>query len=244
MIRSPAFRALTAIDVRGASRDSLLRWMVIVPIVLALVVRCALPAISDQLATRLDFDLLPYYPLIMGFLLLMTPQFVGLVLGFLLLDERDDGTALALRVTPRGPARLLVYRMLVPTAVSFVVTIAVFGVVGTLPFSLPAVLAGGFAASVFAPVYALLIATLAQNKVQGFAVAKVCGLLVVPPILAWFVDEPAQFLIGIVPTYWPVKAWWTLQAGDPAGFLYAAIGILALGLTLRWLAGRLERQAL
>ena len=75
-------RALGPIDVKSVARDSMLRWMIGTPIVLALVFRWGVPAFDGWLGERYDFDLTPYYPLLCSFLVLMIPNKVQ---GFALL---------------------------------------------------------------------------------------------------------------------------------------------------------------
>ena len=236
------FRALMTIDTRSVRRDSMLRWMVVVPVILALITRYALPAIDARLTERLDFDLAPYYPLVLSFLILMVPQFFGLVMGFLLLDQRDDQTLETLQVTPLSPGQLVAYRLAVPVALSVPMTVIVLALAGVLPFEWPAVAAGALGGALFAPCYALVLATFASNKVQGFALAKATGILVMPAIAAWFVPLPWQFLVGIVPTYWPLKAYWILQAGHPHGWIYVLIAVAYFGGLMLWLSRRFDRR--
>ena len=53
----------------------------------------------------------------MGFLPLMVAGMVGTVVGFLLLDQRDDQTMTALLVTPLSLGDYLRYRMTLPMLV-------------------------------------------------------------------------------------------------------------------------------
>ncbi len=86
-------------DIRLVRRDSLLRWMFAAPLVYAFALRWAVPPITQRLADSIDLVL--YYPLIVGFLLITCPPIMfGMVIAFLFLDERDDHTFDALRVTP------------------------------------------------------------------------------------------------------------------------------------------------
>jgi fluoroquinolone transport system permease protein len=50
----------------------------------------------------------------MGGYLLTAPGMVGMVIGFLLLDERDARTLTALRTTPLSMRRYLGYRVALP----------------------------------------------------------------------------------------------------------------------------------
>ena len=57
------------------------------------------------------FDIVPYFPLVMGGYLMTAPGMLGMVIGFLLLDERDARTLSALCVTPLSMRQYPAYRI-------------------------------------------------------------------------------------------------------------------------------------
>jgi fluoroquinolone transport system permease protein len=61
------------------------------------------------------FDLSVYYPLIMSFIAVAMPMIYGALIGFLVLDQRDDNTITALQVTPLTLVGYLGYRVALPT---------------------------------------------------------------------------------------------------------------------------------
>ena len=69
------------------------------------------PRFTEMLSARYDFDLAPYYPLVLtAFLLLTSIIIVGGLASFLVLDEVDAGTLTALRVTPVPLSTFFTYR--------------------------------------------------------------------------------------------------------------------------------------
>jgi fluoroquinolone transport system permease protein len=233
-----AYRALGPVDVRSVRRDSLLRWLVFLPLVIVIAVRIAVPVATSLLWERLGFDLRPYYDLIASFLYLIMPLLVGMVLGFLLLDQRDDHTLTALQVTPLSLNGYLAYRISLPLLISFGTTLIIIPLAGLGQTNLPAHVAAAVCSAPLAPIFALFNAAFAQNKVQGFAVMKASSVISIPPLVAYFVTSGWQWLFGIVPTYWPVKVYWLLQAGSPSGWLVLVLGLAYQGvlivLLLRW----------
>jgi fluoroquinolone transport system permease protein len=219
-------------------RDSLLRWFIFLPLLLVIVFRIAVPIATQLLWERLGFDLRPYYSLIRSFLYLILPLLVGMVLGFLLLDQRDDHTLTALQVTPLSLNGYLAYRISLPLLVALVATLFLVPLTGLGEVNLPAHLAAALCAAPLAPMFALFNAAFAQNKVQGFAVMKASSVICIPPFIAYFVHSGWQWLFGLMPTYWPVKAYWLLRAGDPLGWLALILGLvyqsLLIILLLRW----------
>ena len=100
------FAGLGPLDARTIGRDALLRWVLALPLLIILPMRLVLPAVLARIGAALGADLLPLYtPIASAALLLLTPVLYGMIIGFLLLDQRDDQTLVALQVTPLPAAR-------------------------------------------------------------------------------------------------------------------------------------------
>ena len=234
-------RALGPIDAKSVRRDPLLRWLIFYPVVVALLIRWGVPILRTYLMARFQFDLHPYYPLFMSFVLVMTPMLAGIVVGFLLLDQRDDQTLIALQVTPLTISGYFAYRITVPTLLSFCVTLAMFPLAGLLNLAPFPLVVASLGACLLAPIYALFLAAFAANKVQGFALSKAAGVLLVPPIVAYFIDSSWRILLGIDPLYWPAKVLWLVTANSSAAWTYLLIGISVQLVVLRLLMRRMNR---
>jgi fluoroquinolone transport system permease protein len=201
-----------------------LRWLVGYPALIALLVRWGLPVLADRVWVRFRLDLTSYDPLLLSWLLLMTPVLAGVVIGFLLLDERDDRTLTALQVTPLTLKGYLVYRVGMPMALSAVMSGVVLHLSGRLTLPLLPLLGAALGTAPLAPLCALFLGAFAANKVQGFALMKAAGVLVLPPLIAYFVRSPWQLAFGVVPLYWPAKAFWMFDAGEAPGLALPAGG--------------------
>ncbi|MBP8292231.1 MAG: hypothetical protein KAX65_05625, partial [Caldilineaceae bacterium] len=95
--------------------------------------------------------------------------------------------------------------------------------------------------ALMAPLTALALATLAQNKVQGLALMKAAGIVLFPPVVAYFVAQPWQWLLAILPTWWPAQVLWHLQAGDHDWGYFLAGSLIFFSALLWWLAHRFDR---
>ncbi len=227
--------ALARADSRLMWRDPLLGWVVWLPFALSLLLRLLIPGVGDALLVSQAFDLLPYHPLIMGGYLMTAPGIVGMVVGFLLLDERDARTLTALRVTPLPMYGYLAYRVALPLAVGTLTTLAGYPLVGIAPLPLASLVPIALVAGLWAPLLALVLATAAPNKVAGFAVMKVLNSVNLLPVASYFLPIPAQYIAGVLPPYWPMRALWSAAAGEPfAAFLAAGAvaGAVAIGLAV------------
>lgn len=239
MRTAAAFRSLGAIDARNVARDSMLRWIAVLTPAFGLLFRFAVPPMAATLERRLAFDLVPYYPLLMSFLPLVAAGMMGTVVGFLLLDQRDDQTLTALLVTPLSLGDYLRYRLsgvLVISALLGAVAVPLAGLTATTPLQ---VAVCAVVAAPLGPIYALFLGAFAANKVQGFALVKGVGVVFVPCVAAYFVTGPWQNAIGLVPHYWPLKVFWLFDRGavGPA-LVHALAGLAWQGLLLTLLVRR------
>ena len=233
-------RGLGLIDLRSIQRDSLLRWMLAFPVLIGLVIRWGLPPAAAWLESRFEIAVEPYLLLLGSLIVMATPMIYGSVIGFLLLDQRDDRTLSALQVTPLSSQGYFAYRIGLPMLLSLPMTVLALRLSGLPPIGLGRELVTAAIAAPLAPAFALFLGSFAGNKVQGFALMKAAGVINWPPLLAWFVDPPWQWAFGLCPTYWPAKVYWDLAAGS-ASWLPLLFGTLYLAALNLWLLRRFER---
>ncbi len=241
-------RSLGANDWRNVRRDALLRWMVVIPLFTAFLVRVFLPVIQHKLTDELKIldpqhvhDL--HLIIMTGFFLLLNPLLVGFVIGMLLLDERDEGTLLALRVSPLSLSNYLLYKLTMPMLLATVMTLICFPLAGfDLPFR-PVYVLIALAASLIAPLMALFMAAFSANKVQGFALMKGANVFLVPPVAAYFFNAWWELFFGLSPVYWIIESFWRAEKDDSTMWLFLLVAIVyQLGL-IWFLLRRFRRMA-
>lgn len=217
--------------------------LVFAPVIWTVGIAVLTPRLTALLSERYDFDLVPYYPLILtGLALLTSIVIVGSLASFLVLDELDAGTLTALRVTPLPQTTFFAYRAgtVVVITAAFVVTTMAFS--GLLEYRMiPALIPIGLLAGIAAVVTMLLIVAVANNKIQGLAMVRVLGILIAGlPCLPWFIDNAWNVAFGVLPPYWAAKAFWIADAGGTWWpYLVGGVvvnGLLSVPLTRRVLA--------
>jgi fluoroquinolone transport system permease protein len=225
--------ALARIDFANVRRDSLLLGAAVGPLLMALFYRYGVPPLADALARGAGFDLAPYFGLLMSFFLMMPPALVGMIVGFLLLDERDDRTLAALLVTPMPLSTYLGYRVTAPLVAGILATLVCYPIAGLAPIALLDLAVIASLASLTGPITALFLVSFAENKVAGFALVKILNLVNILPIAAYFLELPWQLVGGIVPGFWPMKMLWLATAGE--GYLGYALAGLVVNVVVLWL---------
>jgi fluoroquinolone transport system permease protein len=223
---------LAPIDLKNMRRDPMLIWLPIIPLAPVLIIRFGLPTLNSWLLAEFQFDLAPYTLLIVSFLTMLVPSFAGMVAGFILIDERDEHTLNALLVTPLPLPVYMFYRIAMPTFMGFVMSLVILPLSGLLALPWLPLLAVVFLAALIAPIIALALAAFAENKVVGFALLKTANALLVLPAVAYFLPEPWQWLLGVFPTFWPMKAYWLAAAASPFFWPAVSLGMVVNGLMI------------
>ena len=235
-----ALRTLIATDARLLWRDPLLIWMTAVPLGMALLIKVVVRGVAQLFPAAVP--VLPtYHALIMSGYLMTAPGMIGFVIGFLLLDERDAGTIRALRVTPLPFWQYLMYRLLGPLAAGTAATIIGYPLAQLAPMPLLTLLPIAAVASIAAPMLAFALATMSPNKVAGLAAVKILNAINLLPIAAFFLPLPIQYVAGILPTYWPMRALWSAARGDDV-MMPLAMGVVAGITAVLVIARQFERR--
>ena len=213
-------------DLKLIYRDPMLRIIVIILLMLSFIFRIAVPAMGPFLAPwglTLEF-LNPF--LVSYMFILMIPIGVGALIGFILLEEKDNRTIKALAVTPMSLNKYFIYRMVMPLILGTSLVVLSVYISWLVSIEFFTLLFIAVVAALGAPLWTLIASTFAKNKIQGFTVLKMGGFLFIIPVIAYFLPSLGlnlgygELFFGISPTYWPVKAFWVATTSDPLGFPY------------------------
>ena len=194
--------------------------------------------------TRYGLDLTDHLPLVWAFVLVVhTPTMFGAVTGLLFLEDRDAGLLPAITITRSSLPVLLGYRLAATALVTGAMVAIALPLAGAHhPLGVPGAIATAVAAAAVSTVPAMLLATLARDRVQGMALMKAIGLPLYLPLAWWFIDHPTGWLLAAVPTAWTVRTFWA----DTTGTLLASTSVaIAMSIALTTaLARQLRRSAI
>ena len=243
MIRAAQLLLLSGrIDWRSLRGDSFLLLLISAPFIYALLIRLALPHADVPLREAFGISAAELGPLLGAGLVMLAPSCTGVVVGFLLLDERDLNVMAAIRVTPCPPSVYLMRRLFWPSFVGTSVGLMAHAVSGLAAPPFFALLAISLVASLAAPAMALMLGALAENKVQGLALLKVFNVIALLPVFAYFLEGSWRYVAVVLPTAWPILGYWHALEGKTWA-LDAVGGVVFMGLAIVGLYRLFERKA-
>lgn len=224
------WHAWLSLDRRQLLRDPILLMAGILPLSFMLVIAKGLP----WLEYVTPFAITPHLPYLFSIFLLMTPITVGMMLGLMMLEERDEALVTYFAVTPLGRGRYIAFRMGLPLWMAFV-----FSTLLVIVFPVPAlhrweVFLLIITSALETPLMSLAMLAFASNRLEGLAVAKMLNFVLLPPIVLYFFATKWRLLGLMAPTYWISEAVLAL-AEDSVKFWGYWLGGMAYHLLFIWL---------
>jgi hypothetical protein len=197
-----------------------------------LALRLGVPPLAGRVERTHGVDATAYLPVLaLLAIVLHVPVIAGMVGALVVLDDHDDRALAAIRVSPLGVGRYLVYRL---------VQVTVFAVVG-LAVAAPLsgqVPAAAWAACVLAvllaPAFTLAVLAVAGSRAQGIAAVKALGVVYYAPLAVWWLPGVASWPFALLPGFWVVRAW----DGPQPGLLVGGVACAAAWLVVLHRAAR------
>ncbi len=221
---------------RQVSRDGMLLAACMGPLLAACVFRFLIPAAENLLCAHFQVTqfISPYYLLIDLMLALLTPYLFCFASAMVLLTEYDEHMAGYLAVTPIGKGGYLLSRLLVPAAAAFVVSVALLMAFSLTDWTLPMAAAVCLLTGLACVDVALLLFAFSRNRVEGMALAKMAGLMLLGLPAPFVFPKDVQYLFAPLPSFWAAKFALTQNA------LFLTAGLVV---SLLWLYALQKKMA-
>lgn len=215
---------LISSDLIQIFRDKTLTVFLFAPLILIVFVRIFVPYITEQYPIIQE-----YHPMIMMFAGIQTAIMFGFIISFIILDEKDENVLQVIRVLPISPFYFILYRLLFATTFS---TLGAFLMINLSGIAYPGLL-NSFLLSIqyglTAPFITLIIATFAKNKVEGMAFFKGVDLILLLPMLSFFVVGNIKYIFSLIPAYWTYNLFnASISNGDTIFFFIIGLTIYSI----------------
>lgn len=220
-------------------RDMMLAAACVAPLLIGLAFRFAIPFLENVITEKISAEgmLTPFYTVFDLFLVSITPVFYCFIAAMVILEERDDCIMSALYVSPLGRGGYIFSRVGIPGIISFCVAEGMIFVFSLTEIPLFEQILLALCGTLQGIVVAILVVTLSSNKLEGMAVTKISGLLIMVGIVPWFVPENLQYVFWIFPSFWMGQAMWSREVL----FIVPSLILSVIWISLLLLKGRTNR---
>jgi fluoroquinolone transport system permease protein len=214
-------------DLKQIMRDPIMAILMVGPLFLIIALKLMVLFLIPIIRTSIGFDVSPYLDYVFVFVVMMCGAMMGIVTGFMMIDDRDGKIAELMSVTPLGRSGYLFNRLLFAATLSVLYSILSYYVLNVVELPLITMLFVSLLSSNYAIIIGLLIFTFADDKVKGLTFAKAINSL----SLFAFTDLLALKWLTVLSWFFP-PYWITKVVQSPHSFL---IYVLALLVNFGWL---------
>ncbi len=193
---------LFGIGLRQIARDGMLLVLLPSPLLVGITFKFAIPFADGILPDKLSFSLLPWYGLVDGMLICLTPMFTAMVSAFLMLEERDDGISAFYQITPAGGYSYLAARICIPSIWAFATTVIVVWWLNISGLPTAVIWTCSLISTLEGIALFMMLVSTAGNRVEGLALSKLMGVSLLGLPLVWFAPAPHSYFLAFMPSFW------------------------------------------
>ncbi|HBL49883.1 MAG TPA: hypothetical protein DDZ65_06545, partial [Firmicutes bacterium] len=196
----PLWRSF-GVFIRQIIRDNMLWAVCFAPLLAALFFRYGIPLIEGLLCGYFQQQaiLSDYYLLFDLLLSLLTPYLFCYVSAMVMLTERDENMAGYMAVTPVGKSGYVMSRLVFPALIALVASVLLMSFFTLTVWLFWTALAVCLLTCLLSITVALLIFSLSRNRVEGMAMAKMAGLLILGLLVPFFILSNVKYLAAPLP---------------------------------------------
>ncbi|MFA7129897.1 MAG: hypothetical protein WC136_12055 [Sphaerochaeta sp.] len=192
---------------RQVRKDSMLIMVCFASVLAGLFFRFAIPRLETLLCTYFmkSSILEPHYRLFDLVLNLLAPYMLCFAASMVMLDEYDQNMTRYLSVTPLKKSGYIVSHLVIPAVLSTVVSMILVVAFHLTVWSFLDLVAVSIVSLLSAFSVALFIFTFSHNKLEGMAMAKLSGCILLGLPVPFFVQAELQYLFFAFPSFWIAK---------------------------------------
>lgn len=193
--------------IRQIREDDMLLVVCIAPVLAAFFFRFGIPYIEKLLCGYFGETaiLADYYLLFDLFLCLISPYMFCFVSAMVMLTEYDENMTNYIAVTPVGKKGYLISRMVFPAVVSFFVSVLLIKCFALTVWPFYMILLVCFLTGILSIAVSLFLFSFSHNRVEGMAMAKLSGLIMIGLPVPFFITSKVQYLFSVLPSFWIAK---------------------------------------
>ncbi len=184
-------------------------------------------------------------PVIVFYALVIAGLFVP---GSNLVEEKEQGTLMAMLVTPVRTADVLAAKWALGALFASVMATVTLALNRALGVNWAETLVVVFVAAALSAMLGLLVGVFAKDSTVMFGIVKGAGIFLFAPTLFYIFPEWPQWIAKLFPLYWIIEPIWQVSVmGQPISSVWAELAV-AVGITvsliplIAWLARKMQTQ--
>ena len=235
-MKTKALRRIIIADAKNILRDYSLSIMLVVPFLCLAVVRWGGALLLESFPEADKF-----VPPIVAMMSIMVAAFPSFMTGFVMMDEKDSNVTDVYRIVPFSLDKLIKLRCIIMVLIGFFNSLLLLLFNGLITPPIPHAIILSFQMALFSPFGALLMISLAENKIEAAAILKGITFILLLGVLQFFIPGNLKYLLSPVPAFWTSRAFSSI---DNTGLflLFSSVSVLIHAVYIQILFRRAIRR--
>lgn len=192
-------------DLKRLIREPMMVLMFLTPLLITIVFKLMLTFLVPFIENYIAFDLVPYYHYILAFVLVLNPGILGIVMGFMMIEDKDGKIFELLSITPLGKRGYMIMRLIFVFVSTFIYTLYSYFILDIYSVSFLVLMYISVLLSIYGSLIGMLLFIMATDKVKGLTYAKGFNILMLFVLGDLISIKWLRILSSFFPTYWISK---------------------------------------
>lgn len=210
-------------DLKMIMRDPIMALLFFIPLVIGILFKLLIHFFLPIALKYVEFSL-PLEPYLLSMTLLMTPYMLGVVMGFMMLDDKDGNILDLVMVTPFGRRGYLLNRILFISIFTFLYTLINYFILNLVDMNIFNLLYISILLAVFAASIGLLFFRIASDKIIGLTYAKILNFVIIFVFADFIKAEWFTYVAAVFPTFWITRLITNPEAAS--NYIFAGVVVL------------------
>ncbi len=193
--------------IRQIVEDTMLVMVCFAVVLAAFFFRFGIPVIEGILCGYFGREtiLTDYYLLFDLMLAVLTPYMLCFASAMIMLTEYDENMTSYLAVTPVGKNGYILSRLVFPAVIACIISIVIIYWFSLTQWSFGMIMLVCLITSLMSIAVALFLFSFSHNRVEGMAMGKLSGILMLGLPVPFFLFTNIQYLFSPLPSFWIAK---------------------------------------
>jgi len=189
-------------DFKQMFREPIIALLFFLPFLIPIIFWALLTYLLPFIQQYASFSLKGFEQYLVSGVLLMAPSMLGIVMGFLLIDDRDNNITELIQVSPFQINGYLTLRLGLVFITTIITALYGYYILGIMLIKLPTLIFLSLLLGLFGACIAFLLYALADDKVKGLTYAKGLNLLLIFAFADLLTFKWLKFFSMLFPPYW------------------------------------------
>lgn len=189
-------------DLKQVSREPIMTILFLCPVLISIAFRLMVEFLLPLVFQYFNKSFTPYIPYALAMALISCPMMLGIVMGFMMMEDKDARIIELMSVTPLAKQGYIANRLLFTVGATIMHTIISYAIMGLYIFTIPALLFTTVILSILAIDIGLIFFSIATDKIKALTYAKGLNMIVIFAFADLLKGNFIKVLSLGFPTYW------------------------------------------